>query len=45
MVTYKLEKNRESEMAPVVLDIGCLKESGEDKQKKGNLPENVEEYE
>lgn len=46
MGVYRLEKKiREREMTPVVLDFGSLNESKWDKQKKGNLPENMEEYE
>jgi hypothetical protein len=46
MTVYKLKKKiRDSEMTPIVLDLGSLKESKEDKQKKGNLPTNKEEYE
>jgi hypothetical protein len=46
MGVYKLKKKtRESEIIPAVLDLGSLKGSKEDKQKKGNLPENMEEYE
>jgi hypothetical protein len=46
MRVYKLKKKiRESEMIPLVLDLGSLKELKEDKQKKGNLPVIKEEFE
>ena len=46
MAVYKLKKKiRESELTPVILDLGDVQKAGWDERKKGNIPEYKEESE